>query len=164
MLIRLKAATMVSPPPAYSLERRWQRWKAQSRKELIRTVRQYGYETPDEALAGNVEEDLFDAGWHFPVPAEELAVQMRDLNQRSHQGDISPERAFWLDRPSAHDEEMSDDEDADSGVGEIECVCGQDPCECPDEGEEDDTGAEVSHAVAATRELLNRIRNTRQEG
>lgn len=168
MLIRLKAATMVQPPPAYSLERRWQRWKTQSANELLRTVRQYGYETPDRATTRNIEGNLFDAGWHFPVPAAELAAQMRDLNERSDRRDLTPERDFWLDRPSSHnneDEEMAEDDDDagsdDSGWGENDCVCGQDPCECPDEVEEDIAVAQVSEAVIATREILNRIRNDR---
>ena len=158
---------MVQPPPAYSLERRWQRWLTQARKEWIRTSRQYGYQTPDDDVAGSIEENLFDAGWHFPVPAAELAVQMRDLNARSNQDGPTPERSFWLDRPASHDEEMADDdEDANSddlGWGENDCVCGQHPCECPDEVDEDvNFAAEVSEIIAAMRERLNRIRMSRR--
>ena len=82
-------------------------------------MRQYGYEAPDQAAGEditNIEEDLVDAGWHFPVPAAELAAQLRDLNERANRYYfLSPERSFWLDRPSSINEETADyDWDADS--------------------------------------------------
>lgn len=112
------------------------------RTELIRTVRQYGHGTRAPATAGNNEENLFDAGWHFPVPAAELAAQMRDLNQRFETGDLDPARSFWLDRP---EDTADDDTDADDGSwGVHECICGQDPCECPDDDTDDGSWEDIA--------------------
>ncbi|MCJ1268571.1 hypothetical protein MMC22_008459, partial [Lobaria immixta] len=92
------------------LEWRYETWRKQENKEVIRLHRTYNYELHDlhdlhdEGELGNINENEYDGGWAFPVSQEEVREQLMDINERVDREIESPEYDFFMDRPSRHEE------------------------------------------------------------
>lgn len=103
-LIKLKAATMSRRCGRAELEWRYDTWKKQLSKELVRIQRSYHYDPVADEDLGNIDEDEYDEGWRFPLPQEEVEEQLRDINERVEEYHEYPEYGFWLDGPGRHEE------------------------------------------------------------
>lgn len=145
MLIRLKEATRNPSISDAELNWRFRTWRTQSVKEAYRLTRTSGYEVAHLEAVGNIDEDEFDAGWHYPVPREELHARLLDLNERLHRGDDHAASDFWLDRPDTDEEAQATI--ADNRIGrEVEAT---------DEGYEemiDDEDQEMTEAGESENE------------
>lgn len=103
-LIKVKAATMSRRCGRAELEWRYDTWKKQLSKELVRIQRSYHYDPVVNGDLGNIDEDEYDEGWRFPLPQEEVEEQLRDINERVEEYHEYPEYGFWLDGPGRHEE------------------------------------------------------------
>lgn len=155
MLIRLKAATMSPSTSDAELRWRFQTWRRQYLKEIWRMAVTCGYTPvlPSGETAGNIDEDEVDAGWHYPLPREELHAQFLDLSERlERMPGLDAAIEFWQDRTDTdeevettmaiHDTE-SEAETADEGETDNSTVDGvevtdEDDQEMTEEGENED--------------------------
>lgn len=101
MLIQLKAATMDRSQPLSEavLDWRFRTWRRQFIKEQYRLTRTCGYQPDYSEDVGNVDEDEVDADWQFSLPQEEIAPQLRYLNEQFAQRGTYFESDFFRARP-----------------------------------------------------------------
>lgn len=122
-----------------------------------------------EETVENMNEDEFDAGWHYPLPREELHGQYVDLNERLDRMGPNGSIEFWLDRTDRDEEveatmaihgtesgaETADEGEADNSAdGGVE-VTDEDHQEMTGEGEnedEDEADRRTEGEVEATDE------------
>ncbi|MCJ1266627.1 hypothetical protein MMC22_006512 [Lobaria immixta] len=175
MLIRLKAATIAQRCGEAELAWRYETWRKQSSKELLRIVRQYNYVAADAEEISDLYEDEYDAGWKYPLPLAEVQAQLRGLNEQANLSNAYLEHDFWRNRPSSNDGWVTlSDDDTNSEAETV--IHGDQAMTDRDESEEDDGGNSAEEDgemtdddrvtdadVATARQLLAQYTNPPQD-
>ena len=175
MLIRLKAATIAQRCGEAELAWRYETWRKQSSKELLRIVRQYNYVAADAEEIRDLYEDEYDADWKYPLPLAEVQAQLRGLNEQANLSDAYLEHDFWRNRQSNNDGWVTLSDDDNNSEAET-VIHGDQAMTDRDESEEDDGGnsaeedgemTDDDHVtdadVATARELLAQYTNPPQD-
>lgn len=175
MLIRLKAATIAQRCGEVELAWRYETWRKQSSKELLRIVRQYNYVAADAEDIRDLYEDEYDAGWKYPLPLAEVQAQLRGLNEQPNLNNAYLENDFWRDRPRRDNGwvYLSDDgtaSEAETVIHTDRAMTDQDDSEEEDGGNSAEEDGEMTNDdrvtdadVATARQLLQQYTNSPQD-